>query len=246
MTVKLDLGALGPIALLLVGEAPRREQGPTRYHSIHKFYFYEIFVVCRDKLADALNNGTECVTSRSILLTETNTCNDVQCPGENSLVNSSFITSSCSYQVLSRVGITSCLTQNSETMKIEDRQTAVEPFVVIRLRTVGRVVRNCQIGRDPPGTALAVKLEPNLLKRELESVDLVQLIGVAGCLEGIPLLRRERFLEQSTLTMARVMTNEIKLISKLSTVTEDILFTTLFMPLSVTLPTVPNKQLLLS
>ena len=40
------------------------------------------------------------------------------------------------------------MTQNSETMKIEDRQTAVEPFVVIRLRTVGRVVRNCQIGRD--------------------------------------------------------------------------------------------------
>jgi len=36
----------------------------------------------REKLADALNNGTECVSSRSlrIPLTETNTCNDEDCP----------------------------------------------------------------------------------------------------------------------------------------------------------------------
>jgi len=36
----------------------------------------------REKLADALHNGTECVSSRSlrIPLTETNTCNDEDCP----------------------------------------------------------------------------------------------------------------------------------------------------------------------
>ena len=39
----------------------------------------------RDKLADAANNGEKCVSTRIILLTDTNTCNDLNCPtGKNS------------------------------------------------------------------------------------------------------------------------------------------------------------------
>ena len=42
----------------------------------------------REKLADAANNGEKCesaIQSRIILLTDTNTCNDLTCPtGKNS------------------------------------------------------------------------------------------------------------------------------------------------------------------
>ena len=36
----------------------------------------------RDKLADAENNGEECVSTRIIYLTDNNTCNDMACPGD--------------------------------------------------------------------------------------------------------------------------------------------------------------------
>ena len=34
----------------------------------------------RDKIADASNNGTKCVSARTIPLTETDRCNVVDCP----------------------------------------------------------------------------------------------------------------------------------------------------------------------
>ena len=36
----------------------------------------------REKLADAENNGEECVSTRIIYLTDNNTCNDMACPGD--------------------------------------------------------------------------------------------------------------------------------------------------------------------
>ena len=67
------LGGLGHLVLPLVVEATRLGKGAMVELGNRK-------LLVRDKIADASNNGKMCASARSkILLTETNTCNDVKC-----------------------------------------------------------------------------------------------------------------------------------------------------------------------
>ena len=68
----------------------------------------------------------------------------------------------------------------------------------------------------------------------------MELVWAVGSLGDIPPLRRERSLAQSTLTM-EAMTKRAQLVSKLSTVTTNTLFTTFLMFLYVTRAIVPSK-----
>ena len=68
----------------------------------------------RGKIADAINNGTNCASARTIPLTEENTCNDVSCPpdhisGKNNWNSSNTISKLfCSVEALYRGNNFSC------------------------------------------------------------------------------------------------------------------------------------------
>ena len=73
LTAMSHLGGLGHLVLPLVVEATRLGKGAMVELGNRK-------LLVRDKIADASNNGKMCASARSkILLTETNTCNDVKC-----------------------------------------------------------------------------------------------------------------------------------------------------------------------
>ena len=86
MTARLGRGALGAIARLLAEEATKRGRGAALQLSFFSITVFGFFFR-RDKIADAENNGTQCVSSRNLIpLEETNTCNNEDCPaaeGEN-------------------------------------------------------------------------------------------------------------------------------------------------------------------
>ena len=70
-------GDRGLLALPHVVEAPKLRQGAII--QIFGCFLLQIQLF-REKIAEAANNGTQCVSSRTIPLTETSTCNDVPCP----------------------------------------------------------------------------------------------------------------------------------------------------------------------
>ena len=72
------------------------------------------------------------------------------------------------------------------------------------------------------------------------STAVVELLGAVGSLGDIRPLRRERSLAQSTLKMEAV-TEPTQPVSKLSTVTENILFTTFLMLIVALWVFVPSK-----
>ena len=57
--------------------------------------------VLREKIKDALNNGTKCSSARMILLTEMKVCNNVDCPVGKSKRNYKKITTH-KYQVCAK------------------------------------------------------------------------------------------------------------------------------------------------
>ena len=80
LTVMLDLGDHGHLALSHVVEATRPGQGSNNFIQTSHI---DIFLFIRDKIADASNNGTKCASSRMTPLTETDSCNVVDCPSGN-------------------------------------------------------------------------------------------------------------------------------------------------------------------
>ena len=79
LTVMLDLGDHGHLALSHVVEAPKIGQGATNSISFSKLSNSLI----REEITDASNNDTKCASSRMVPLTDTDTCNVVDCPSGN-------------------------------------------------------------------------------------------------------------------------------------------------------------------
>ena len=67
-------GDRGLLALPHAVEAPKLRQGAFQICLCSEIQLF------RDEIAEAANNGKKCVSSRTIPLTETTTCNDVSCP----------------------------------------------------------------------------------------------------------------------------------------------------------------------
>ena len=87
LTVMLDHGDRGPLALPHAGKGPKKGKGTSllNFHNIHDD------TLLREKIADPSNNGIECassVQSRTVPfpLAETNTCNDIVCPAGNNVM----------------------------------------------------------------------------------------------------------------------------------------------------------------
>ena len=80
-------GDRGLLALPHVVEAPKLRQGAII--QIFGCFLLQIQLF-REKIAEAANNGTQCVSSRTIPLTETTTCNDVPCPIGKKTQNKAF------------------------------------------------------------------------------------------------------------------------------------------------------------
>ena len=80
LTVMLDLGDHGHLALSHVVEATRPEQGSNNFIETSHI---DILLLIRDKIADASNNGTKCSSSRMIPLSDTDACNVLDCPFGN-------------------------------------------------------------------------------------------------------------------------------------------------------------------
>ena len=87
LTVTLDHGDRGPLALPHAGKGPKKGRGTSQLNirNIHND------TLLREKKAEASNNGTECassIQSRMVPfpLAETNTCNDIVCPAGNKVM----------------------------------------------------------------------------------------------------------------------------------------------------------------
>ena len=77
--MRSDLGDHGHPALSHVVEAPKIGQGATNSISFSKLSNSLI----REEITDASNNDTKCASSRMVPLTDTDTCNVVDCPSGN-------------------------------------------------------------------------------------------------------------------------------------------------------------------
>ena len=63
-----------------MAEATRPGQGSNNFIETSHI---DILLLIRDKIADALNNGTKCSSSRMIPLSDTDACNVLDCPFGN-------------------------------------------------------------------------------------------------------------------------------------------------------------------
>ena len=84
LIAKSESGGCGPRALPPAMAEQKKGQGMySQYELEQKLWVYN-FVLHREKIADAENNGANCVSARkTIPLTESNTCNNVGCATMN-------------------------------------------------------------------------------------------------------------------------------------------------------------------